>query len=211
MSSKTVVLSAYNRFSAVSKHEPGAESITWTSDESLLLCVSKGQQDALAELFSRHGRKVFNVGFRILKDSCEAADLRQDVFMYLHERAFLYDPDKSTAVSWIIQITYHRAINRRRYLTLRQHYNLEQLSEDRTSSSLTSSQFAGIDIRSLLGKLNSEVTIAQRLTIELHLFDGYTFREIATITGETLGNVRNHYYRGIDRLRSIVYSKNEAR
>ena len=36
---------------------------------------------------------------------------------------------------------------------------------------------------------------------------GHEFREIAAKTGETFGNIRNHYYRGLERLRSYVFPK----
>jgi RNA polymerase sigma-70 factor (ECF subfamily) len=41
--------------------------------------------------------------------------------------------------------------------------------------------------------------------LELHLFEGYTFREIAERTGQTFGNVRHHYYRSLERLRSYIF------
>jgi RNA polymerase sigma-70 factor, ECF subfamily len=40
--------------------------------------------------------------------------------------------------------------------------------------------------------------------IELAAYEGLSLREIADITGETLLNVRQHYYRGLHKLRSVV-------
>jgi RNA polymerase sigma-70 factor (ECF subfamily) len=45
-----------------------------------------------------------------------------------------------------------------------------------------------------------ELTEKQRATLELFFFEGFTFREISEQTGETLENVRHHYYRGMERL-----------
>ncbi len=78
------------------------------SDESLLTEVGNGSKDALAILFRRHQRAVFNVAWRILRDQSEAEDLRQEVFLLLFQKAKLFDANKGMAVSWIIQITYHR-------------------------------------------------------------------------------------------------------
>jgi RNA polymerase sigma-70 factor, ECF subfamily len=178
-----------------------------STDETVLEGIRRGDHDAVTALFKRYGRNVYNISLRILRDRSEADDLRQEVFLYLHERAHLYDPTKGSAASWIVQITYHRAINRRRYLAVRQHYNSEQIDDDRISSSRQSVDMNGIDARSLLSKLKEELTVAQRVTLELHHFEGYTFREIAELTGESLGNVRNHYYRGIDRLRLNVFEQ----
>jgi RNA polymerase sigma-70 factor (ECF subfamily) len=101
-----------------------------TSDEFLLMATADGSKESIGLLFRRHRRAVLNVALRILKDVSEAEDLCQEVFLLLFQKAKLFDASKGTAASWIIQITYHRAINRRQYLTFRQHYNAEQLNEE---------------------------------------------------------------------------------
>jgi len=35
----------------------------------------------------------------------------------------------------------------------------------------------------------------------LHFFEGYTFNEIAEKLGQSYANVRNHHYRGLEKLR----------
>jgi RNA polymerase sigma-70 factor, ECF subfamily len=165
--------------------------INLRSDEELLKAVENGSKDALGLLFRRHGRAVFNVAWRILRDESEAADLRQDVFLYLFERAQLYDPRKATALSWIVQVTYHRAIDRRRYLSFRQHYKLEALDEQRqgpTSAEVSTDQLDG---KAILNKLRGQLTSDQQQTLELHFFEGYSFREIAEKSGQPIGNVRH--------------------
>ena len=84
------------------------------TDEELLCRVGLGSKDALTALFRKHRRAVLNVAGRILRDVSEAEDLCQDVFLLLFEKAKLFDASKGTASSWIIQIAYHRTMNRRR-------------------------------------------------------------------------------------------------
>jgi len=45
-------------------------------------------------------------------------------------------------------------------------------------------------------------------TIQLFFFEGYALKVIAQRTGRSLVNVRNHYYRGLDRLRKFVLPEN---
>lgn len=179
----------------------------WLSDEVLLTQVGEGSKEALGALFRRHGRAVFHIAWRILKDEPEAADLRQEVFLYLFERAKLFDPSKSSAASWIMQVTYHRAFDRRRYLGVRQHYGTEELDEERHPSSVSQPSTDELDGRSLLKRLRQELSRDQQKTLELHFFEGYSLREIAEQSGQTVGNVRNHYYRALERLRSHVFPK----
>jgi RNA polymerase sigma-70 factor (ECF subfamily) len=49
----------------------------------------------------------------------------------------------------------------------------------------------------------------QQQTLELHFFEGYSLREIAEKSGQSIGNVRHHYYRALERLRSNLFSKKQ--
>lgn len=112
--------------------ETSAHSPCQFSDEELLEDVGNGSKDALGALFRRHGHAVLNVAWRILRDTAEADDLRQDVFLYVFERAKLFDPKKGSGPSWILQVAYHRAIDRRRYLSNRQHYDAPVFDEQQS-------------------------------------------------------------------------------
>jgi RNA polymerase sigma-70 factor (ECF subfamily) len=176
-------------------------------DEDLINQVSNGSKEALALLFRRHAQSVFNVASRILRDEAEAEDLLQELFLFVFQKANLFDRTKSTAVSWIIQMTYHRAIDRRRYLHARRHYDVQEFVEERQQPTALQTSIDEITARSLLATLRDELAPDQLQTLELHFFEGYTFHEIAEKTGQTLGNVRHHHYRGLERLRSFVFPK----
>lgn len=179
------------------------------SDEFLLAEVGNGSKDGLALLFRRHRRTVLNVARRILRDDSEAEDLCQEVFLFLFQNAKSFDAGKGTALSWIIQITYHRAMNRRQYLAFRQHYTAEELNEEQidTGRSLFIDELAA---RTLLNRVREKLSAEQQQTLELHFFEGYSLREIAEKTNQTLGNIRNHFYRGLERLRSCVLPQKDV-
>jgi RNA polymerase sigma-70 factor (ECF subfamily) len=175
------------------------------SDEDLLLQVGNGSKDALSVLFRRHATPVFSVARRILRDAAEAEDLVQELFLFVFQKAALFDPTKGSAASWIIQMAYHRAIDRRRYLGVRHHYDVQDLCEERHLDARGQSSIDELAAKQILNRLRYELSAEQRQTLELHLFEGYTFREIAERTGQTFGNVRHHYYRSLERLRSYIF------
>jgi RNA polymerase sigma-70 factor (ECF subfamily) len=197
--------------SAYPDHAVLDESVAMTghtadaSDEQLIEQVRDGSKDAVTLLFRRYNHAVRNVAYRILRDESEADDLVQEVFLFLFQKAALFDSSKGSASSWIIQIAYHRAINRRHYLTVRQHYDAHEFQEQRLGSGERRLFVDAVVAKTVLNQLREQVSDEQRQTLEFHLFDGYTFREIAEKTGQTLGNVRNHYYRGLERLRACVF------
>jgi RNA polymerase sigma-70 factor (ECF subfamily) len=177
------------------------------SDDRLLSQVASGSKGSLGLLFRRHRRAVSNVALRILRDPSEAEDLCQEVFLYVFQKAKLFDATKGTASSWIIQITYHRAINRRQYLLIRQHYHPQEFNEGQIPDDRQKVFINEIDARALLNRLRKELSAEQRHTLELYFFEGYSLREIAEKTNQTLGSIRNRYYRGLERLRSAVFSQ----
>jgi len=179
------------------------------SDVSLLANIGQGSREALGHLFRRHRRVVLNVARRILRDSSEAEDLCQEVFLLIFQKAKLFNPAKGAASSWIIQIAYSRALNRRQYLTTRQHYVAQELNEEHIENVRDPLFVDDIMARSLLTGLREQLSEEQRHTLELHFFDGYSLREIAEKTGQELGNVRHHFYRGLERLRSNVFPKKD--
>jgi RNA polymerase sigma-70 factor, ECF subfamily len=181
------------------------------TDEDLLTRVRSGSKEAIGLLFRRHRRAVLNVARRILRDPSEAEDLCQEVFLLLFQKAKLFDPSRGTAASWIIQIAYHRAMNRRQYLAFRQHYQAHELNEEELRSQHDPLLIDELSARALVERLRGELTPDQQTTLELHFAEGYSLREIAEKTGQTLGNTRNHFYRSLERLRSLVFPQKGAR
>jgi RNA polymerase sigma-70 factor, ECF subfamily len=185
--------------------------ISEISDESLLEQVRDGAKDALAFLFRRYARSVRNVAYRILRNEAEADDLVQEVFLFIFRKAALFDAAGGAARSWIFQVAYHRAFDRRRHLTFRNFYTNKELEDTafRLADHRKEPLFHELSIEGIFGKeltarFNARLTAEQRETIQLFFFEGYALREIAELTGRSIVNVRNHYYRGLERLRKYV-------
>jgi RNA polymerase sigma-70 factor, ECF subfamily len=182
------------------------------SDDYLMLNVCKGDVEALASLFRRYARIVRGVAYRVLQDASEADDLLQDIFLLVHRLCGTFDSAKGPARFWILQMTYRRAISRRRYLTCRHFYtrlDLDQAANQLGDASAKcgrpeDSMNGGLDRKEVLQSWFAELTESQRQTLHLFFFEGYTFEEIAAKLGQTVGNARNHYYRGLDKLRKQI-------
>jgi RNA polymerase sigma-70 factor, ECF subfamily len=180
------------------------------ADEDLLAGFLNGDQEALGLLFQRYERVVRSVATRILRNAAEAEDLVQDLFIFIQRKCGIFDRSKSSARSWIIQMAYHRAIERRRYLTARQFYAQTEIGSSAVQTVGTptaESDYCAEAVfgRNGLSKVLKSLTDDQRETLCLHFFDGYTLAEISQKSGQTLGNVRNHYYRGLDKLRKQMF------
>jgi RNA polymerase sigma-70 factor, ECF subfamily len=181
------------------------------SDEHLILNICNGDLDALAFLFRRYAHIVRGVAYRVLRDASEADDLVQDIFLLLHRHCRNFDSSKGSAQLWILQITYRRAISRRRYLNSR-HFYMQVEHDD--ESFQVAEPFSGhfnnpsdqilteLDLQKMLGTLSED----QQRTLRLHFIEGYTLDEIAKMLGQTKGNVRHHSFRGLERLRKLIFA-----
>ncbi len=183
------------------------------SDEALLRLLQAGEQEALGCLFQRYARIVRSVAARILRDTAEADDLVQDLFLFLQRKCAIFDSSKSSARSWIIQMAYHRSIERRRYLTSRQFYSrteIESNTDHMVGTPTAESDYSAEAVfgRNGLSKVLEALSEDQRETLRLHFFDGYTLSEISHKVGQPLGNVRHHYYRGLTKLRKQMFGNN---
>jgi RNA polymerase sigma-70 factor (ECF subfamily) len=182
------------------------EEFADTSDEKLLAFVQAGNCDALGVLFRRFARLVRSVSVRILRDEGESEDLVQELFLFIYRGTASYDNAKSSARSWIVQMTYRRAISRWRYLNARGHYRNAELDCCRSAPVSVVALTYDSSIEALLGrhglkKVMEELTAEQHETLRLHFYEGYTLAEIGKKLGQSLGNVRHHYYRGLGKLR----------
>ena len=182
------------------------------SDEALISFICDGDSRALACLFRRYARIVRGVAYRVLRDASEADDMLQDIFLLIHRLCRTFDSSKGSARFWMLQMTYRRAISRRRFLTSRHfydHLDLEQAANrlgdpECVSGGLESSVNESLDRRDALQSCFAELSESQRQTLYLFFFEGYTFEEIAIKLGQTVGNARNHYYRGLEKLRTLI-------
>ena len=178
------------------------------SDEELMTQMRQGHPDALLILFDRFYRLVLRVALRILRDPGEAEDLMQDVFFEIFNKADQFDAARGSVKTWLLQYAYHRSLNRRQYLALRNFYNRHETTEQEASESnsvngswrgLTFQEWRRI-LEDGLGTLNAN----QRKILELTCFQGLLLSEIADRTKESLANVRHHYYRGLEGLRKYL-------
>jgi RNA polymerase sigma-70 factor (ECF subfamily) len=177
------------------------------SDESLIARVCADDSEALGLLFSRYGRLVWTIAHRILRNSEEADDLLQDLFLLVRRRASVFDPSKGTVRSLLIQMCYQRAFSRRRDLARRSFYSSGEVADGAAAAKrplavpFYDESLEAHFGKTVLKKAFEELSVEQWETLRLCFFEGHTLEEIAVSLGQSRENVRHHYYRGLEKLR----------
>jgi len=180
------------------------------SDEDLILRLQAKNVEALGLLYRRYARLVYSVCFRILRDASEAEDLVHEVFLCLYCKCKSFNPAKGAARSWLIQLTYSKCFDWRDYLKAR--HGRGQGTDPSAASVTDVSAHEHNPDPAYFVLWNASMVAAfkslskeQQLTLKLFYFKGYTFQEIAEQLGYSYGNVKHHVYRGVERLREVVY------
>lgn len=177
---------------------------SFQGEEDLIRALQGGDAEALKTIFDRYHRVILVTALRILHDVDEAEDLMRSVFFEVFRKAQQFDPSKSTLGNWILQYAYHRSINRKNYLSLRQFYNaIDLLNSDGEEAWITDvsspTQEHSPFVDEALVMLKSE----QREVIERVFFEGMTLKKIAEETKQDIKFVRKCFYRGLKKLRTV--------
>lgn len=194
---------------------PSLESATAVepSDEALISLVCEENAEALGLLFRRFAYAVRGVAYRILRDSSEADDLLQDLFVSIQRKCRMFDPSRGSARHWILQMAYHSALARLRYLKSRHFYTHVDLEEVENELSDCGNGNGGQEYGEEglaenpgLKRAFDGLSDDQRETLRLFFVEGYTLPEIAAKLNQSHGNVKHHYFRGLERLRKHVFN-----
>jgi RNA polymerase sigma-70 factor, ECF subfamily len=84
------------------------------SDAGLVSRIIEGSQDALANAYDKHGNAVFAAAIRAGADRSVAAEVVQETFLALWNRAEVFDPSRGSLTTWLLAIARNRAIDRLR-------------------------------------------------------------------------------------------------
>ena len=175
-------------------------------DQQALERMTRGEPDALAELYDRHARSIYSLAVRIVRDQGDAEDIVQEVFSQAWRQAARYDAARGNVAAWLLTLARSRAIDRLRGRRARPW----ELSEG--SSPVTVPDAAlGPDLLAasaeqvgLVRTALQALPLMERVALELAYFEGHTHTEIAARLEMPLGTVKTRIRQGLLRLRAAM-------
>jgi len=182
---------------------------TALSDESLLARFSRGEREALEELFGRYRTVAYRVAHRLLGNEADALDAVQEGFVKALTRLKSFQ-GRSSFKTWLLRVVSNAALDLGRQRQRREALSLDVPSSDdqETLQPLTLSDPADglerADLRRLLQEALAVLSEAQRQTFVLHADGELTYREVADALGISIGTVMSRLYYARQKLRVFL-------
>ena len=171
---------------------------------TLLRRIAEQDHKAVAEFYDKVAGILFSTAVRILRDTHDAEEIVQEVFVQIWNKARDFNPAAGTAIHWTLSITRHRCIDRLRSRQRRSRLAEAMIgvSESVSAGSMrpAAPMLSGEEINAVRSAV-AELPPDQRAAIEMAFFSGLSHADIAESLGEPLGTVKARIRRGMMKLR----------
>lgn len=182
-------------------------------DYGLLRKASQGDQRAFAELMHRHQDRVFRLAWRLLRQTQEAEDASQEVFLKAYQNAGRFTPT-GTVAAWLNRITANHCLNLLRSRKVKKEVAWEDFDSGAgqggeiaargsgvgTPFDLVSGQECAVQIQQALAGLPEN----QRQALVLKRFGDFSYQEIGEMMGLSASAVDGLIKRARQNLRQAL-------
>ena len=172
--------------------------------------VRRREPQALAAFFDQHFDRVYGLVYRLLGDRHWAEDATQEVFLKLHRAAHTLDPDRDPG-PWVTTIAYNVCRDLWRSGAYRLSRNAISIDDPDHGDGaippnlkdpereLIASEREGL-VQGAIGKLKEPL----RVVVVLREYQGFSYEEIASVTGTSPVAARKRYSRALTELGKLL-------
>ena len=171
----------------------------------LLRRSALGDETAFAALYDATSRRLFGLVLRIVRDHAMSEEVTQEVYLDVWRHCTRFDPERGSAISWLMTIAHRTAVDRVR---------ASEASRRRDDAHAATHLDVEFDTTAESGQATLEaqrvrralttLTDAQRSAVELAYLGGYTHTEVARLLDLPLGTAKTRIRDGLIRLRDTL-------
>jgi RNA polymerase sigma-70 factor (ECF subfamily) len=158
-----------------------------------------GDEDALREVYDRHGAAVHHLAMATLRNSADAEDVTQLTFVSAWQARGTYDPARGSLLGWLLGIARRKVVDRIREAGRQGRVvdSVRRAAGPDTEDGAAEELIERLVVADELAGLPPD----QRRVLELAFYDDLTHQQISASTGMPLGTVKSHLRRGMAQLR----------
>ncbi len=171
----------------------------------LLRQSSWGDEGAFAQLYDAVAPRLYGLVVRVLRDPAQSEEVTQEAFLEIWRMSTRFDPDRGSALGWMMTIAHRKAVDRVRSATAagRRDHGYHEANQDVDYDSTAEAAQASLEAERVRKALQT-LTPAQRSALELAFFGGYTHTEVAAMLDLPLGTAKTRIRDGLIRLRDTL-------
>ena len=171
----------------------------------LLKACSLGEEAAFAKLYDATAARLFGLVLRTVRDRAQAEEVTQDAYLHIWQTSSRFDPDRGSALSWLMTIGHRKAVDRVRSAEATRRRDTAYEARDQAVAFDQTAEEAhrNLDAQRVQRALGA-LTETQRGALELAYFGGYTHREVAAMLDLPLGTAKTRIRDALIRLRDTL-------
>lgn len=169
--------------------------------DALLQQCLEGKQSAQLEIYNRYYKAMYNTAIRIVKNSAEAEDVMQESFLNAFTKLHTFKGEV-TFGSWLKRIVINNSIYQYRKQQKKKEVDLEDVMykvED-NDGVVSDHGITELKAQKVMETMNS-LKDNYRVSLTLHLIEGYDYDEICQIMNISNSNCRTTISRAKESLR----------
>jgi RNA polymerase sigma-70 factor (ECF subfamily) len=171
------------------------------SDAALVVAIGRWSEDALGEVYRRHGGAAYALARRLLNDKELAEEILQEVFLRLWNTPERFDSERGSLRSYLLAQTHGRAVDLLRSETARRRREEREARESTNFGDDIEREVIDLTVSEKVKEVVAGLPIDERQAIELAYFGGHTYRQVAVMLEAPEGTVKSRIRSGLRRLR----------
>ncbi len=182
-------------------------------DVSPIHRMQDDEGEDFAEIFRRYYARIYNYVYRLLGDADEAQDVTQESFLKAYRalsRSSSQGDSPTNVLAWLYRIASNTSLD---VLRRRQRIRWEPLEGLlailRGGGRSPEEEVIYADKLAAVERVLAELPPRYRMMLLLREREGFSYREIAAITGDSLDTVKVTLYRARERAREIASQMKE--
>lgn len=188
---------------------PARQTPKTLTEADAIRLAQAGDAAAFEFLYALHGRRVYALCLRMVREPSDAEDLMQEAFLQLFRKIGTFRGESAFS-TWLHRMTVNVVLMRLRKKTLPA-TSLDEVTDPDDETGGPRKDIGAPDLRlsGAVDRVNLERSISKlppgyRTVFTLHDVQGYEHNEIADIMGCSVGNSKSQLHKARTRLRELL-------
>jgi len=173
------------------------------SDGELVRRARDGDEAAFSALVREHGEAVYRTALAMVADPDVAQDVAQETFLKAYRALQGFRGDAAFR-TWLLTIAANAARGTLRRRNRRRETDIDSVAPVASEEASPEDDAVLADEAARARQVLEQLPEKQRLSVQLRVDQGLSFREIGEIIGSSEGAARVNYFHGIRRLREMM-------